>query len=88
MRVIRRGERDLDVPDEEVLITDNGGTRSGQDRRKHIIAFQGEEKRSGKDRREGSDRRSGLTRRQSPDRRNQDMYWDGSRIERRDAFRK
>jgi hypothetical protein len=88
MPVIRRGERDLDVPDEEVQIADNGGTRSGQDRRKQIIAFQGEEKRSGKDRREGSDRRSGLTRRQTQDRRNQDMYWEGSRIERRDAFRK
>ena len=78
----------MDVPDEEVKITDNGGTRSGQDRRKNINAFQGEEKRSGKDRREGSDRRSGSTRRQTPDRRNQDMYWDGNRIERRDAFRK
>jgi hypothetical protein len=52
------------------------------------MAFQGEEKRSGAERRQTEDRRSGLTRRQTPDRRNIDPYWDGSRIERRDAFRK
>lgn len=84
----RRGEMDLDVTDGDVIIPDNGGSRSGQDRRKIKKAFQGENKRSGKDRRKGDDRRSGLTRRQTPDRRNQDAYWDGSRIERRDAFRK
>jgi hypothetical protein len=36
----------------------------------------------------GSDRRSGLTRRNTPDRRSTNLYWDGSRIERRDAYRK
>ena len=79
----------LDVTDGEVTIPDNGGTRSGQDRRRiEENAFQGEEKRSGTDRRTGNDRRSGLTRRQTPDRRNKNGYWNGSRIERRDAFRK
>jgi len=87
--VSRRGEMDLDVTDEEVSIPDNGGTRSGQDRREiEKKAFHGDEKRSGSDRRAGRDRRSGPTRRQTPDRRNKDGYWDGSRIERRDAFRK
>lgn len=79
---------DLDETENEVIIPDNGGTRTGQDRRKNAKPFQGEDKRSGKDRREGRDRRTGLTRRQKPDRRNQDTYWDGSRIERRDALRK
>jgi hypothetical protein len=79
----------LDVTEEDVIVPDNGGTRSGQDRRNiEKKAFHGDDKRSGKDRRTGSDRRNGLTRRQTPDRRNQNGYWDGSRIERRDAFRK
>jgi hypothetical protein len=87
--VSRRGETQLDVTEEEVRIPDNGGTRSGQERRQiQKKAFQGGEKRSGKDRRGGSDRRSGSSRRQTPDRRNQDGSWDGCRIERRDAFRK
>jgi len=78
----------LDVVDDAVTIQDNGGSRSGQDRRQNKIVFQGEEKRSGDERRQKEDRRSGLTRRQTPDRRNINPYWDGSRIERRDAFRK
>ena len=78
----------MDVTENEVTIPDNGGTRSGQDRRKITKPFEGENKRSGKDRRKGGDRRSGMTRRQKPDRRNQDAYWDGNRIERRDALRK
>ena len=83
-----KGEKDLDVTENEVMIPDNGGARSGEDRRKITKPFDGEEKRSGKDRRKGEDRRSGLTRRQTPDRRNQDNYWNGSRIERRDALRR
>ena len=78
----------MDQTDEDVTIHDNGGARSGKDRRQTEIAFQGEEKRYGEDRRKKDDRRSGLTRRQKPDRRNINPYWDGSRIERRDAFRK
>jgi len=78
----------LDVVDDAVTIEDNGGSRSGQDRRQTKMEFQGEERRSGEERRQTGDRRSGLTRRQTPDRRNINPYWDGSRIERRDAFRK
>ena len=77
----------MDVVDDAVTIEDNGGSRSGQDRRQNKIVFQGKEKRSGEERRQKGDRRSGLTRRQTPDRRNTNPYWDGSRIERRDAFR-
>jgi len=78
----------LDVTEEDGIIHDNGGARSGKDRRQHSETFSGEEKRSSKDRRRGSDRRTGLTRRKTPDRRDTNLYWDGSRIERRDAFRK
>ena len=77
----------MDVKDAEVTIHDNGGTRSGQERRKSKKKYHGLEKRSGEDRRKIPDRRSGLTRRQSPDRRIKNPYWDGSRIERRDAYR-
>ena len=77
----------MDVTDVEATIHDNGGTRSGKDRRKNKKKFEGMEKRSGEDRRRISDRRSGLTRHQTPDRRNEAPCWDGSRIERRDAFR-
>jgi hypothetical protein len=82
------GEKDLNVVDDVVTIRDNGGSRSGQDRRQGKTAFQGEDKRSGEERRQTKDRRSGLTRRHTPDRRSTNPYWDGSRIERRDAFRK
>ena len=78
----------MDVVDDTVTIQDNGGARSGKDRRQDKIAFQGDDKRSGDERRQTEDRRSDLTRRQTPDRRNINPYWDGSRIERRDAFRK
>ena len=78
----------MSVVDDAATIQDNGGSRSGQDRRKNKMEFQGEDKRSGDERRQTEDRRGGLTRRQTPDRRNINPYWDGSRIERRDAFRK
>ena len=77
----------MDVVDDAVTIEDNGGSRSGQDRRQNKIVFQGKEKRSGDERRQKGDRRSSLTRRQTPDRRDTNPYWDGIRIERRDAFR-
>lgn len=69
-------------------VLDNGGTRSGIDRRQQNSNHPGEERRSGRDRRRGFDRRSGLARRKNTDRRYSNNYWDGSRIERRDAFRK
>ena len=78
----------MKVVDDAVTIQDNGGSRSGQDRRQNKIAIQGDDKRSGDERRQTEDRRSGLSRRQTTDRRNKNPYWDGSRIERRDAFRK
>jgi hypothetical protein len=78
---------ELDVTEAEEPIHDNGGTRSGQDRRKNKKKYHGLERRSGEDRRKIPDRRCGLTRRQTPDRRIKSPYWDGSRIERRDAFR-
>jgi hypothetical protein len=79
---------DLGVDEEGGVMLDNGGTRSGKERRQITEDFSGEDKRTGKERRGGVDRRSGMTRRNTPDRRNTNLYWDGSRIERRDAFRK
>jgi hypothetical protein len=73
---------------EHITITDNGGTRTGSDRRKSIQPYDGNERRSGRDRRKGFDRRSGLARRRAPDRRSKNGRWDGSCIERRDSFRK
>ena len=78
----------MGVTEEGHKIHDNGGARSGKERRHNTEEFSSEEKRSGKERRRDFDRRSGLTRRNTPDRRNTNLYWDGSRIERRDAFRK
>ena len=71
---------------EEVPIQDNGGTRSGNERRLGRLSYQGPERRSGQDRRRGFDRRAGLDRRRSADRRR--GRWDGTSIERRDIFRK
>lgn len=71
---------------EDSVIHDNGGSRSGKDRRQNLEPYQGKDKRSGKDRRRGVDRRSGQARRRTPDCRSS-KYWDGSWVERRDAFR-
>ena len=76
----------MKIKQEISVIHDNGGSRSGRERRQSMLPFQGKERRSGKERRRGIDRRSGLTRRTRPDRR-AGKYWDGSCIERRDAFR-
>ena len=66
---------------------DNGGTRSGTDRRKYQYSAYAAEKRSGKDRRKGFDRRSPIARRRGSERRisinNQKPY----PIERRDVLR-
>ena len=71
-------------------IVDNGGTRSGDDRR---LQNEGQlacnDRRSGKDRRRGYDRRTGLPRRRMQERRvGNRLYWNGTAVERRDAFRK
>lgn len=72
-----------------VEIVDNGGTRCGPDRRREGESFDGEERRTGKDRRRGYDRRTGLPRRRMQDRRNDNrFYWNGTAVERRDAFRR
>jgi hypothetical protein len=73
---------------EQIIIKDNGGTRTGIDRRKSNQPYKGSERRSGKDRRKGVDRRNGLSRRRTQDRRSKNGNWDGSVIERRDSFRK
>ena len=73
---------------EQITIKDNGGTRTGIDRRKSNQPYKGNERRSGKDRRNGVDRRSGIARRRTQDRRYKNGCWDGSFIERRDSFRK
>lgn len=51
-------------------MADNGGIRSGTDRRKHGYIIDFPEKRSGRDRRKGFDRRSPITRRRGSERRN------------------
>jgi hypothetical protein len=78
----------LDNTNEDSVIVDNGGTRTGEDRRQNKNPSSDEERRAGKDRRRGFDRRSGLARRRSQDRRNKSNQWDASGIERRDVFRK
>ena len=55
---------------------DNGGTRSGDDRRKDQTNGRTPDSRSGKDRRKGSDRRNGLGRRRPIERR--DIFREGN----------
>ena len=65
------------------MINDNGGSRSGVERRQFGYTESTPEKRSGKERRKGFDRRMGLGQRrghQNPD--------DQLPIERRDQFRR
>jgi hypothetical protein len=50
-------------------MADNGGTRSGTDRRKFQYTACIPEKRSGRDRRKGFDRRSPIARRRKSERR-------------------
>jgi hypothetical protein len=67
---------------------DQGGTRSGRERRKESEPLEGSERRSGRDRRRGFDRRSGIERRRSNGRRNGRYFRDGELVERRDVFRR
>jgi hypothetical protein len=65
----------MDVPEEDSGLKDNGGTRSGTDRRHFAIIGYTPERRHQQDRRSGIDRRNGQRNR-------------GERaIERRDAFK-
>ena len=65
----------MSFPDSEPVITDNGGTRSGRDRRKLSVINRVPERRRIEDRRSGQDRRRELKCR------------DCFAIERREAFR-
>jgi hypothetical protein len=69
-------------------IKDNGGTRSGSDRRQAPGEYDSSERRSGRDRRRGFDRRACTDRRRTNDRRLSSNFWDGEIIERRESFRK
>jgi hypothetical protein len=76
-------------PDPEFIrIKDNGGTRSGIDRRQAPRESDNSERRSGRDRREGFDRRAGIDRRRANDRRLGHNFWEGEIIERRESLRK
>ena len=50
-------------------MSDNGGTRSGTDRRKFQYTVHIPERRSGRDRRRGFDRRGSIAKRKDPERR-------------------
>jgi hypothetical protein len=69
-------------------IQDQGGSRSGRDRRQSSQPFDGSERRSDRDRRRGFDRRGGIERRRSSERRNGRYFRDGELVERRDVFRR
>lgn len=83
----KRFEFETPSPD-GMEIQDQGGARSGRERRQSAEPRDGDERRSGKDRRRGFDRRSGIERRRSGDRRNGRYFRDGEMVERRDAFRR
>jgi len=65
----------MDTPEDDLEINDNGGTRSGRDRRKLTIVTRNPERRAGQERRCGSDRRNGPG------------YRGKLAVERRDTFR-
>jgi len=73
---------------EDQEISDQGGARSGKDRRRNPEPFAGSERRTGRDRRRGFDRRSGIERRRSSDRREGRYFRDVELVERRDVFRR
>jgi len=68
-------------------MTDNGGTRTGSDRRKFQYTAHIPEKRSGRDRRKGFDRRSPMPRRRRSERRVSLNHRETYPIECRDLFR-
>ena len=65
----------MGFPAERLSIKDNGGTRSGRDRRKLIIVTRNPERRTGQERRGGIDRRKGP------------KYRGELAVERRDTFK-
>ena len=68
-------------------MADNGGTRSGTDRRKFQYTACIPEKRSGRDRRKGFDRRSPIARRRGSERRVSLNGREQYTMERRDVLR-
>ena len=72
----------------ELKMSDNGGTRSGTDRRKFQYTAYIPERRSSTDRRKGFDRRGSIARRKSSERRVSLNHQGTYPIERRDIFRK
>ena len=65
----------MEVSDKSTHINDNGGTRSGAERRQNTVKDHTPERRSGRERRGGNDRRRG-----------QDLRGEKA-IERRELFR-
>ena len=65
----------MDFPVDGLEIDDNGGTRSGRDRRKLTIITRNPERRTGQERRSGIDRR------------NSQRYRGELAVERRDTFK-
>ncbi len=68
-------------------MTDNGGTRSGTDRRKFRYSAYIPEKRSGGDRRREFDRRNQIARRRESERRISLNHQDEYPVERKEVFR-
>ena len=68
-------------------ISDNGGTRSGKDRRQNSGTYRGIEKRSGKDLRKRLDRRKGLGHRRGARTQKIPVNKKDSAIEHREIFR-
>ena len=69
-------------------MSDNGGTRSGTERRKFQYTAYIPERRSGTDRRRGFDRRDSIARSKDPERRFSLKDQGTYPIERRNIFRK
>ena len=80
--------RSMNNADKAVKVADNGGTRSGTDRRKTRYLTYFPEKRSDRDRRKGFDRRSPITGRRGSERRVSLNHRETYPIERRGIFRK
>jgi hypothetical protein len=70
----------------ELKMADNGGTRSGTERRKFEYTAYIPERRSGRDRRKGFDRRSSLSRRRGFERRISLNKREKYPLQRKDAF--
>ena len=65
----RNKVRPIDAVNKNLNLPDNGGTRSGTDRRKYRLITYFPEKRSGRDRRKGVDRRIQIPRKRWSERR-------------------